>query len=98
MAQTNQEHKPPSFLKPLFWSYRFDRLDFEKHKKLILVNVVNYGRWQDWLWLVRTYGEDDIKRTITALPVSEFRPRALRLIALLLNVDIKRMRRVRSIN
>lgn len=90
--------KLPDFLRPLFWSYRFEQLDAERHKQRIIINIINYGSWRAWQWLVSTYGKNELKQTISNLPRSEFRPGALRLIATLLDFDISQMQRVRSIN
>ena len=86
---SNQKKLLPSKLKPLFWSYHFSDLDVEEDKQRIVINVVNYGNWQDWQWLVLQYGKFQLKGIIESTPVSEFQPAALRLAQLLL--DIKHM-------
>ncbi|HBT81778.1 hypothetical protein A2757_03305 [Candidatus Giovannonibacteria bacterium RIFCSPHIGHO2_01_FULL_48_47] len=74
----------PASLRPLFWSYEFEKLNLEKDGPLIIRQVINYGRWEDWKWLLKNYGRGKVKKTIQATPASGFRPQALKLITLLL--------------
>ena len=78
--------KLPSRLKPLFWSHNFDSLDLNKNKKLIIVQIINYGSWEDWRWLVKIYGKTEIKKTIEHSTATEFRKQALHLAATLLTI------------
>mgnify|MGYP001580488721 CR=1 FL=1 len=77
----------PLNLKPIFWSYNFTALEPEKDKQRIVINIINYGKWQDWQWLLKQYGKDEVKKTIERIPVTEFRDRALKLISLLLLIE-----------
>jgi len=74
----------PVRLRSLFWSYDFDKLELGKNKRLIFVQVVNYGRWQDWQWLAQTYGSDELIGLLREIPATELRPQARKLLALLL--------------
>ena len=76
----------PISLKPVFWSYDFKKLRPDKDKRRIIINVINYGKWRDWQWLVDYYGKDEVRKNIEILQVNEFRPGALKLISLLLNI------------
>jgi ABC-type uncharacterized transport system ATPase subunit len=78
--------KLPLNFKSLFWSYKFSSIDPERHKKSIIINAINYGRWEHWQWLIKNYGREKVKKIIKEIPASEFRPRALKLISLLLNI------------
>ncbi len=73
----------PKHLKPLFWSYRFETLDLEKDKRLIVKQILNYGTIEDWKWLVFVYGEEKVKSIIEKLYESEFRLKALKLVELI---------------
>jgi len=81
-----EKTKLPKDFKYLFWSYDFSSIDPKKDKERIIVNVINYGQWKHWKWLIKTYGKDNLKRTIENIPMTEFRERALRLISLLLDI------------
>lgn len=41
-----------------FWDLDPQTLDETKHERLIVSRLLNYGRLDDWRWLVRTYGKD----------------------------------------
>jgi len=77
----------PQNLKPLFWSYDFDKLGLERNKKLIIVQIINYGNWEEWQWLIKNYGVNEVKKCISEIAGSEFRPEALRLASLLIGIE-----------
>lgn len=78
--------KLPLYFKPLFWSYNFSLLDPTKDKRLIIIKTINYGKWEHWQWMIKYYGKKEIKKIVEATRVTEFRPRVLRLISLLLSI------------
>lgn len=80
----------PKFFEPLFWCYKFSSINPKRDKKQIIINTINYGRWDHWLWVIRFYGKREVKRIIEETPKTEFRPQALKLISLLL--DIKKLK------
>ena len=86
----NHKTKLPPFLKPLFWSYHFSLVNPTQDKERIIVNTINYGDWEHWQWIFKYYGITEVKRIIENTPASEFRPRASKLICLLL--DIKKIK------
>ena len=78
--------KLPKIFKEILWSYNFSLIDPEKHKKEIILNTINYGRWEHWEWIFKNYGKEEIKKIIQETPKSEFRPQALKLISLILKI------------
>lgn len=72
--------------KPLFWWCKLSGINPEEHQRLIIVQTINYGDWWHWLWIIRYYGKKELKNIIRDIPMSEFRPRALNLICLLLGI------------
>ena len=85
----NQKARLPEFFKPLFWSYKFSLLDPYRHKRVIVVNVLNYGDLNQWQWLIKTYGKSELKNFIESLPASEFRKPVRKLLFLLLGTRFK---------
>lgn len=77
----------PETFRPLLWSYDFDRLDPLTHRKAIIVQAINYGSLSHWRWIAQQYGADAVRDTLSAVPVTEIRPRARRLAALLFDVE-----------
>ena len=43
-----------------FWDVNLDALDERKNERFIISRLLNYGRLDDWRWLVRTYGKHRI--------------------------------------
>jgi hypothetical protein len=77
----------PETFRPLLWSYDFSRIDPLRHKKTIIVQVLNYGTLAQWRWLVESYGRDGIRGTLAHISASEIKPRSRRLASLLLGVE-----------
>jgi len=73
----------PSDFRLFFWSYDFRRLDILEDKKLIILQLINYGTLKHWQWLVETYGLKEIKRVIKQVSAGEIKPRTCRLISVL---------------
>lgn len=82
----NSTTRLPLFFKPLMWSYKFNTIDPSKFKERIVVNTINYGKWEHWQWIVGYYGKDKVKSIIKNLPASEFRSSALLLAGLLFGI------------
>lgn len=80
------QHLPP-FFKPLFWSYDFDSLDPEKHKKVIILNTINYGNLEHWRWVIGFYGKGVIRNTLAASPVTELRLQVRNLASIVFELD-----------
>ena len=78
--------KLPLFFKPLFWSYKFSSINPKRDKKQIIINTINYGKWEHWLWIIEFYGEEHLRDMIKEIPKTEFREQSLRLISVLLGI------------
>jgi len=76
----------PLFFRPLLWSYNFSSIDSQKNKKTIILNTINYAGWKHWLWIIKFYGREGVKKIIEQTPKTEFRAPALKLISLLLDI------------
>lgn len=82
----NHKLKLPNYFRPLFWSYNFSLISPQKNKQRIIINTINYGRWKHWKWIIEKYGKEGVKTFVENTPETEFRPRALKLITLLLGI------------
>lgn len=76
----------PDFFRPILWSYEFGKIEPGKHRKIIVINSINYGDLRHWRWIVNFYGKDIVAKTLEECAVTEIRPRARQLAALLLPV------------
>lgn len=79
----------PAFLKPFLWSYNFESLDLEKHKKLIIGQVLNFGTKQATDWLFSYYGKNTIADVASKIPKGGWNKKSLALWQLVLNIDPK---------
>jgi hypothetical protein len=69
-------------LRPLFWSYDFSRIDLERHRKTIIVQVLNYGTFSQWRWLIETYGHEAVRMVLQQIPATEIKPHTRRVASL----------------
>ncbi|MDR2835263.1 MAG: hypothetical protein LBV69_03560 [Bacteroidales bacterium] len=51
----------------LFWDTDPNDIDIEKHAKLIINRVLDYGMWEDWLFIRKYYGLEKIKNLALAI-------------------------------
>lgn len=77
----------PQSFRPFFWSYDFTKLDPQKNKKTVILNLVNYGNLKHWRWLVDFYGIEAVASLLKRVPVTEIRPRVLRLVSILFHIE-----------
>ena len=82
----NQKAKLPESFRPLLWSYKFSEVDPNQHKRVIIVNTLNYGNLDQWRWLIKTYGREELKSTIKSISASEFRKPVIKLFFLLFSI------------
>lgn len=53
--------KVPLSFKPFLWSYDFDKLDLEKNKQTIIMQILYFGNIKQWRELFHIYGYDQVK-------------------------------------
>jgi len=51
----------PALIVPYLWYLDIDRVDLERDKKRIVLNVLNYGSREATDWLFSYYKKEDIK-------------------------------------
>ena len=76
----------PKWFRKFYWWGDASRIDLERDKKTIIVQLVNHGGWDQWKWLVQTYRRETLRKIIQEIPISEFRSGALKLVSLLLGI------------
>lgn len=57
--------KLPEFLRPYFWDVVFEELEIKTHASLVIKRVLDRGNLSDIRWLIKTYGKNAIKKTVT---------------------------------
>ncbi len=68
----------------LFWDVDRDAVFFDKHRKLIIQRVLDYGLWNDWKIILNYYGLNQIAET--AVTIRELDPRSVSLISVLTDI------------
>jgi hypothetical protein len=86
MENTSTTSRLPGFFRPILWSYDFDALDLEAHKRAIIINTINYGDLPHWRWIIAHYGKAVIQDLLETLPTTELRPRAGRLASIIFSL------------
>ncbi len=56
--------KLPGFLKEYFWDVDFDKIDPNKSNIYIAEKLLEYGDMRSVKWLLKTYGQNLIKKVI----------------------------------
>lgn len=77
----------PVILKPFFWSYDFASLNPEKHKKLIVGQVLNFGTKEATDWLFSHYSKKTVADTASTIPLGAWNKKSLALWKLVLDID-----------
>ena len=76
----------PGWFQKFYWWGDASKMNAERDKRTIIVQLINHGGWAHWKWLVETYQKEELKKIIRETPASEFRSGALKLISLLLGI------------
>jgi len=79
----------PQFLKPFLWSYDLSRLDIEKHKNIIIKNILDLGTVQATDWMKKNYTESDIKEAIRLSIRSDWSKKSINLWSFIYDVQPK---------
>lgn len=66
----------PSFLKPIFWSYKFSELDKKQHRRLIITQILAYGNIKMIRWLLKNYPLQEILTTLKKSGLKEWDPKS----------------------
>jgi len=85
----------PSYVKPFLWSYDTKKLDVKKHKKRIIINILNLGSDQATAWLFKKYSKNEIKKAVINSMSGEWNNKSLNFWSLVFNLDISKRKQDR---
>ncbi|MHB1688318.1 MAG: DUF6922 domain-containing protein [Ignavibacteriaceae bacterium] len=54
--------KIPDEFEKYFWDVDFKNLNLEKHKKFVMERLLNYGTFDTFKWIFRTFDNEDVKQ------------------------------------
>ena len=73
-VRNSSKRRPPEMFRPLLCSLRWKDIDISEDKEDIIVNAVNEGTLRHWHWIVKIYGEEEIRKVLERRLASEFHP------------------------
>ena len=76
----------PSFLRSLFWDYRFARLSWAADRELITARVLEHGSWEAVCWLRRKLGDADLRAWIIRRRGGGLSPKQVRFWEVILDI------------
>ncbi|KKQ09847.1 hypothetical protein A3E66_05600 [Candidatus Daviesbacteria bacterium RIFCSPHIGHO2_12_FULL_37_16] len=77
----------PQSVKATLWSYDATQIDLQKHKKIIISQVLNFGSLEAVRWLFANYSSDDIKEVTINIPLGAWDKKSLNLWSLYFNLN-----------
>ena len=78
------------FSKHLFWDVNRDNLDLETNKVYIIKQVIEYGLIEDWLYIHRYYGINNIAEVTQTF--RDLEPKALSFISFLSKTPLNKFK------
>lgn len=87
--QANQDKLRQNF-KRIFWDCDVNRLDFDKHYKTIITQVINYGYPDEIQVLFRIYAEETIRDVLKNPVKGVWEPKIYQAFCKLLDVEPKK--------
>lgn len=82
----NKREKVPSFLRPFLWSYDLEKISKNKHKNIIIKNILDYGTAEATDWLRDNYTEKEIQEVIQKTVRSDWSKKSINLWELIYEV------------
>ena len=67
----------PQYVAPFLWSYDIERIDIERDKKRIVINVLNLGTKEATEWLFSKYQKEEIKKIVAGSLAGEWNNKSL---------------------
>ena len=77
----------PQSVRAVLWSYDLSKIDLVMHKKLIVVQVLNFGSKEATDWLFKTYPKDEIIKIATLISLDQWDKKSLALWSLYLGIN-----------
>lgn len=78
----------PSYIEPFLWSYDTKKIDLNKHKDRIIVNVLKYGTPKATDWVMKRYSREEIRQSLEGPVARELDPKSRKYWALLFDIRI----------
>ncbi|MEA3449776.1 MAG: hypothetical protein U9Q85_02245 [Patescibacteria group bacterium] len=80
--------------RPFLWSFNFAEIDFEKNKKRIITNVLNFGTKEATDLLFKIYDKKDIKKQVENPLPGEWNDKSLNFWSIIFKIKPKSTKHV----
>jgi hypothetical protein len=78
--------KIPHYVAPFLWSYDIEKIDLERDKNRIVINVLNLGTKGATEWLFSKYSKEEIKNIVSSSLSGEWNKKSLHYWRLILDI------------
>lgn len=79
----------PQSVKAILWSYDMKRIEVQKHKRIIISQVLNFGSQEAIEWLFKKYNFTLVKKIANTIPLFQWNKKSLSLWKLVLSINPK---------
>lgn len=79
----------PQSVKAVLWSYKLDRIEVQKHKKIIISQVLNFGSEEAIKWMFKQYGFALVAKIANTIPLFQWNKKSLALWSIVLSINPK---------
>jgi len=83
------ENGLPQSVKAVLWSYKHDHIELQKHKKIIIFQVLNFGSEEAIRWLFGQYGFAKVEKIADTIPLAQWNKKSLSFWKLVLSINPK---------
>lgn len=86
----------PKYIQPFLWSYDVAKMDIQRNKKRIILNILNLGDSKSVKWLFEVYKKEEIKKVIEDSSLGEWNKKSLNFWQLFFNIQNNQIRERRE--
>jgi len=79
----------PQPVKAVLWSYDINHIEVQKHKKIIISQVLNFGSKEAIEWLFKQYDFTLVEKIANTIPLFQWNKKSLSLWKLVLSINPK---------
>jgi hypothetical protein len=72
MEKQDRKKKLPSNLRKYFWDVDFEKLNLKDNRVFILERLLNYGTFDTFKWIFRSYTSNEVKDLIVRRGINSF--------------------------
>lgn len=91
------ENQIKDVFKPFLWSYDIEKIDIKKNKKIIILNVLNYGTKKATDLLFNVYSRKEIEEIVEKSVQGEWNKKSLNYWKLFLNLKRENKKRLENV-